>query len=514
MSNYYEELLTLPENAIENIEDLVDAQVSAIGTTTYVSTRRKLMCRREDILRERFAHVIAAKLQETYSSPDIIARIKRHVTVAINVAADITRALAVCYRQQPIRHFVDGTDEQNLALSALMDHTHWEHQSAKVNQLAWFAGPVLEMPEALASGRVVRRIIPGSKVDVLLPADDPLGHPVAAAYPWKEGSEVVIRVVDAMYVHTYSKIGQHIRSVPHGVKEPDGSPRFPGTLWRFDVPDDPDDYWNNYRNERLVDATISAGTVATTMDWVRKAQNRNLLIFIGSMGIRANSKMDPERPVFWNTDDQTENPQALVKDMNTPIDAFWDHIQALTGQQIESFGVPRSALNFSFDGSGDVATEIDLQHDRQQALRKTQIPFAHEAEMRSTYNLIAVAKGTGVAAWDALPDLESVAATLEITFTEIARIEDPDARQREVNWMLSRGHTNDVVEYMKAHAGMTFEEAKEAVLFNLETQAELNELKASRQNDPAAEMQDENQINGAQRGDPGTKQEEEDETDG
>lgn len=496
-------LLSLPDSAPSNIQDMVDNQVSAMGSSLYVAPRRRLMRRREDILGERFAHVIAAKLQETYSSPDIIARVKRHVTVAINIAADITRALAVCYRQQPIRKFVDGAEDQNLALHSLMEHTHWEHQSAKVNRLAWFTGPVMEMPERLASGKVVRRLIPGSKLDLLLPDDDPLGHPVACAYPWKHKQENVIRVVDAIHIHTYDSEGAFIGSEPHGVTEPDGeTPRFPGTLWRFDMPDDPDDYWNNSRNERLVDATISAGTVATTMEWVRKAQNRNLLIFIGSMGIKGNSKMDPERPVFWNPSHDTVDPQALVKNMNTPIDAFWDHIQALTGQQIESFGVPRTALSFSFTGSGDVATELDLQHDQKQALRKTQIPFAREAELRATYNVIALARQTDEPRWAALPDLQTVADTLHVEFTEIARIEDPSEKQAELDWMIGRGQTNDVKVYMQEH-GVTFEEAKEAVFGNLEIQAEVNDFKAKRQSpDPAQQMLDEDQINGAMRSDP------------
>ena len=494
---------TLPETAPQDIQDLVDSQVSARGHAVYVSPRRRLMRRREDILGERFAHVIAQKLQDTYSDPNIIARIKRHVTVAVNIAADITRAIAVCYRQQPIRMFADGGEDANAALNALLDHTHWPHQSDKVNKLAWFAGPVLEMPELLASGKVVRRLIPGSKVDVLLPEDDPLGHPVAAAYPWKSKGENVIRVVDAIHVHTYNMEGRYMGSNPHGVTEPDGvTPRFPGTLWRFDVPDDPEDYWNNYRNERLVDATISAGTVATTMDWVRKAQNRNLLIFIGSMGIKANSKMDPERPVFWNPSIDSVDPQALVKDMNTPIDGFWNHIQALTGQQIESFGVPQSALNFSFEGSGDVATELDLQHDRQQAQRSAQIPFAWESEMRSTYNVIALAKQSNDPRWQALPDLQEVADSLYIRFTDIARVEDPGERQAELEWKIGRGQTNDVEVYMTEN-GVTFEEAKKAVIANLKIQAEINDLKASRKSpDPGNEMQDENQENGAMRGEP------------
>ena len=120
--------------------------------------------------------------------------------------------------------------------------------------------------------------------------------------------------------------------------------------------------------------------------------------------------------------------------------------------------------------------------------------------MRSQYNVCALAKANGLG--DALPELSVIAETLEIEFSDLARIEDPASKQAELDWKLKRGHTTDAHIYCETHPGCTLEEAKEAVLANLETQAEFNELKANRNLDPAAEMLDGNEATGGMRSDP------------
>ena len=72
-------------------------------------------------------------------------------------------------------------------------------EAERINRMAWFAGPVLEVP-VYRDGVLARHILPCSAIDVQVSDADPLGHPVAAAYPWFEDGERVIKVVDREYV--------------------------------------------------------------------------------------------------------------------------------------------------------------------------------------------------------------------------------------------------------------------------------------------------------------------------
>jgi hypothetical protein len=498
------------------VDALVQEQLKAVGAWPTYTDRKGKARRREKILKEQFADVIADKLQETYYNPEIKARMRRHIGVVINLGADITRALACVYKQEPVRSFRDGTEEQNRALIEINEATRWACKAEQINRLAWFAGPVLEVP-VIEGGTLTRRVLPCSCIDILVDQSDPLGHPIAAAYPWFEGHEQdgtprrVIKVIDREHLYTFNKNGEQVgAAIPHGVTEPDGSPRFPGTLWRFDEPLDVSDYYNNDRNERLVDATIECGTIYTTLSWVRKSQNRKVMIAIGSLkDLSASSSMDPEGGGFWNVGDDDAMPSISAVDMSQGPEQFVAQIQFIAKSQIRAFGIPDSALTFDFDKSGTLAVmALSLQHDQLTQLRNKQIRFAHEAETRSQYNLAALCKAAGHPLADALPDLETFAASLEIEFTDLTRIEDPATKQAELDWKLKRGMTTDAHVYQEAHPDLTLEEAKAEVLANLETQAEFNELKANRNMDPAAEMLDGNEATGGMRSDPEPEEDE------
>lgn len=486
-----------------------------------LGTRKGEARRRLKILSGNFHDVILARLCRTYKDPEVKSRMQEHIGVVANLGADITRALACVYDQHPRRRFRDGTEDENKAILDLNKLTRWRAKSKDLNAKAWFVGPVLEMPVAVRDSngvmRLNRRIITADRIDVQTADDDPLGPPIAAAYPWIENGKRVIKIVDQENEYTFSADDNSetpLRTEPHGVTEPDGkTPRFPGTLHRYDVPTDPDDYWTFRQHARLVDATEEAGLIYCTASWIRKSQNRKLLAAIGNLNnLPASTKLDPEKGVMWMVDDSEVLPSFSVSDLNTPIDGFAAHYKWIAGVTIESYGVPQSEVDFDFaaGAGGSSVTALNLQHDRKVKLRNDQIPFAIESEERGQYNLAAVAKRAGIPGAEKLPDLSEFAERFQVEFPELARVEDPAARQAELDWKLSRGMTTDAHIYQMEHPELTLDECHAAVMENLERQAETNEFKASRNVDPAAEMQDENQITGAMRGDPEPDEDDED----
>lgn len=493
---------------LEGLEGLLREQRETINGAVTRGHRKWHARRRLMILDERFSEVILDKLWQTYYDAGVKARLRRHIGVAINPGADITRALACVYDQHPRRRLDDGTEDENSALLSLNDLTSWRLKSKEVNRKAWFTGPVLEMP-VFADGVLRRDLITADNFDVLTSDRDPLGQPIAAAYKWQEGGLDVIKVVDDRMIYTYPvEAGDPISVVPHGVLGPDGKPRFPGTLHRYDCPTDINDYYSIQRNERLVDATIECGTIYTAMSWVRKSQNRKIIAAIGNLErLGTQSAQDPERPLLWDVSDENVLPKLTVEDVNTPIDGFRDHIMFIYRTQIESYGIPQDALTYDFQasgstGSGASVTALNLQHDQKTKLRNDQIPHALKAEHHSQCNLLAVARANGMPEADALPDIPEFAERLEIEFPELTRVEDPKTRQVELDWELKRGLTTDAHIYQMSHTELTLPECRDRVLANLEMQSEFNEFKASRELDPAAEMLDDNEATGATRGNP------------
>jgi len=500
-----------PPEQTTGIEAIVKEQVAGLNSWPTFTTRKGLQRRREMIIDEQFAPVIAQKLQDTFFNPEIKARITNHISVEVNLGADVTRAVACVYKVPPVRTFLGGNEEENKALIKINELTRWSSKAEHINRLAWFTGPVLEVPVE-SNGKLTRRIIPGSQVDVQVSDDDPLGPPIVCAYRWVEKGKWVIKVIDQVNNYTFDREGKELDRTPHGIKGPDGKDRMPATLWRFDDPTNIADYWSCHRNERLVAATTTAGLTFTKMDWVRKGQDRNLMIAMGNLdNLAAGTGMDNETPAQWMVDGNRDKmPHFEVADISTSVDEFVKHIQYVAKTQANGHGIPASAINFNFSDGEAVVMELSLQHDQITQIRNRQIRYAHDAEISSQYNLYAVAKEAKHPAAEAMPqDSADFDERLDIKFTDLVRVEDPTTVQLQQDNALKRGQTTLAHMYMETHQELTLDEADAAVMENLERNAKFFDMMAKREMNPKQEHLDPNEETGGLRADPEPEPEEE-----
>lgn len=486
-------------------EGLLERQVSSLEkwNTIGSGTRKALIARRRFILSENFGPAICHRLGETYSDPTMTARMENHVGDVMNVGADITRELANVYHVAPRRR-IQGDKEASKKLIKLNTDTGWLSRAQEMNRRAWFEGPMLEIP--MRRGQNARReLFSGDRVDVAVDPEDPCGEPVMAAFPSYYKSERAIYLVDEETVTIYSSNKEELEKYAHGVVDEDGDPRFPGTLWRFRDPE-VDDYWNKDQHRRLVDGTITCGVIYTALDWVRKTQNRKILTMIGALlKMPPGQIIDNETPILWETSHQDPNSSVNVVDFATSVDEFHKHIMLVTRTLVESYGVPQSAITYDFasEGAQNIpVTAIHLQHEKLTKLRRAQLAFAERYERKSTYNYIAFARRMGLRSVEGLPELSELDESLLIEFPPLTRSEDPKTFREEADWQLSRGHTTDAELYQLRNPHLTLEECEEELMAKLKVQSKFNEFKASRELNPAAEMQDDNQRNGAMRGDP------------
>lgn len=458
-------------------------------------SRKQLAGLRLSILQEDFGEQVARYLERTHYDPHIRGRLRRHVTQVFNVGADLTRSLACVYKNGARRSV--GKDRGDKALAKLNEATHFGTIAARLNQLGWFVGPTLEVPRVRGK-RVTRELITPDRYDLLLDPEDPMGPPIAAAWMWPEGGRQVLVVLDRTH-YTYfdpSDTGTPLRAEAHGVQDEDGEPLFPGTLWRFDVPTDPHDYFCKRRHQRVYEATIEVGGIASIMSMVRKSQNRKVIGLFGNLEqLGASAKLDPEKPLTMQIDSTDALPIFKIEDFNTPVEHFRDHIMLLYRTVIEAFGVPQSELTFDAETESTLGG-MELKHERLSQLRNEQIPFAREAELSSQYKLAEVVRAAGHKLARGLPTRKQMAQDLTIEFPELNRVEDPSKLKLLTDWELQRGQTTDVQLYQRRHPHLTLAECEDAVRANLGAQGELNELKATRRLDPAAPMEDDNQATG------------------
>lgn len=450
---------------------------------------------RTAILGENYDPLISERLALQFFDRGMRDRLNRHVTAVFNPGADITRALACVYKNGARR--TTGSPTGDKALAKINEETFFGILAARLNQYGWFVGPTLEVP-CVRNGRLCRDIITPDRYDVILDPDDPLGPPIAAGWMWPTAAGMVIRVVDQTHWRDFDpRTNELIAEQPHGITDPKGNPLFPGTIWRFDVPTDPADYFSRRRHTRLVDATVEVGAIATIMNWVRKTQNRKLISFFGDLErVSHNNKLDPEVPFVSHYEGEDAPPIISVDDMDIPVANFAEHIMLIYRNQIESFGIPQSQLTFDHNQDGTGVGILEIQHERLSQLRNEQVPFARHAELSSQYRVAETARVNKHPLAKGLPSKKQMWEGIEIEFPELNRIEDPSNLKIFTEFELNRGQTNDALLYQRRHPELTEEECAERVRDNLEKQAEFNEMKASRNLDPSAPMEDDNQRTG------------------
>jgi hypothetical protein len=151
-----------------------------------------------------------------------------------------------------------------------------------------------------------------------------------------------------------------------------------------------------------------------------------------------------------------------------------------------------------------------LQHERLSQLRNQLIPYAREAEHSSQWRAVSVARANGHAMGDELPTVKQVKQRLSVEWPELNRVDDPERLQRVLDWELRRGLTTDAKIMRMRRPDLSEEECQAEVMENLAAQSEVNHLKASRELDPASEMQDPNEATGSMGGRPPNETEEND----
>lgn len=489
---------TRPEVFKEGMRALVDAQRRTwAGGFSDLNHRKILAWQRRQIWEEDFAPLVAQKIQETHHDPGIKNRITKFVSISLNPAHDITRAIACVYKQGIRRTVKRASQAKNDALKSINRESGMDTLQQELNRIAWFVGPTLEIP-LVRNGKLCRELYTPDEYDIAVDPADPFGDPIAASYSMWIGGERFVVTVDRQQFLIWDGRGEVVGGREHGITNADGMPAFPGTIWRFDRPASVERWWSTRRHQRLVDATLDVSFIYSILSWVRKTQNRNIISFFGKVSkLQKGQLLDPEIP--WILDVAEEDPIPEFKVQSNQVDPapFFKHIGEIIGAQVEAYGIPASGVGFNYAAEGQTALQLTLTHEKKAQVRNEQIPFARLSEHSSQWRAVAAVRASSDHPLrNKVPTVDEMRTRLSIEFPELNRVDDPIKLQQLNDWRLSRGQTTLGKIYNNTHPDLSEAESDAAVLSNIRKQGLFHDEMAKRQNSPGAPIESDSQASG------------------
>lgn len=446
------------------------------------SDRRKVDAwKRWRIYTEDFKSLIDDRISALWHDPETRSELRRFTTVTLNLGLDVTRQIAVVYKQGA-RRTIDGVpDKQQDAFHQLALESWIDVEAPRWNQLAFLLGPVCVIP-IMRRGRLRWETLLPHYYDIVRDPDDPMGAPLAVCFTVCSDDElsgtadtVIVDGVSWRYYTTGRGKPKLVNEVPHGAGT------FPGAILRFDIPYS-SDWWGGPRNQRLFDGTIDVGTTNTALNFVRKSQCHKLLTVIGRLsGMATGQKKDPETPVMVNEGREDRGATKIeALDFDTDPANFIKHIRFTYESVIESFGIPGSAVTFDAT-SGTEGERLRLSNEGLTEIRNEQIPFCRRFEHELWAKAIRVLRAGMHPLRSSLPSPDVIEDAFRIEFPELARtFADPNAETAFTDWQLSKGLTSELRLLRRSNPTMNTEQLRDLHEKILEERAEFNDAVTKR----------------------------------
>lgn len=444
--------------------------------------RRVAQHRRHLILQNRHKALIAGRVNEV-TKTEIRDEIASHISTALNPAEDIITSVCQVWKRGATRLVDEVSEESNKAFQRLTFETGIDALAPTWNRLAYFVGPLVVLP-VMRRGKLRLEAIPPHVADVVLDPYDPLGQPVAVAYQLRDcadfGTGADLCVVDA-YSRRYFDLRQGMAVEIEHLREDHGLGRFPGTALRFDVPMEADDWYGAHRHQRLEDGSLDVGRIYATLGFVRRTQNKYLLVAVGQLEALASGQNlgDPERPITGNLPaDRSARDDLSFSSLPFDTDPanFQKEIRFTIEAMAESTGVPVTVTS-----GGDSKHDIEYDYGALTELRNAQIWHARNFELELWSKAVAYAKKAHHPLWSDLPTSEEVDNGFQVEFTRLARkFADPQQERDHMDWLLSKGAARILDVIRDSFPTMSDEQLRLMLHRNLEENGEFYDEVAKR----------------------------------
>jgi hypothetical protein len=181
----------------------------------------------------------------------------------------------------------------------------------------------------------------------------------------------------------------------------------------------------------------------------------------------------------------------------TPYD-FMAEMAEIVETVLEEYGLPATTVDFNQRGSEDATNTHGpaqvRQHDALAKVRARQVKQFEHAEQELAYRLAVLLRQRGALSVDA----DAVRRAFRVQFAPLSFADHPKVKAESAKLAIELGQTNVYEIYQADHPGLTEDEARDAVLHNIEVRSEFVQLLINHNVsvDPATDGKTLAQVNG------------------
>lgn len=427
--------------------------------------------RRLLILQGQWKFLAMAYAGQLYKSDEARRAVQKRVKTTANVLGQLCNQVCVAYEREPLRQLVDASARASSAFSQSLKEARIAVRSKQWERMAFGLNVLVVVPTVTNSRLDYLTFLPHCFEIIANPAD-PMGDPAAIVVEFVDPSDRASKrlsygVLDHEAWRYYDENGNPTRApVFHNAGV------FPGTVFRLSDP--VDDWYDQFRGEGLVEATLEVAHLRARMDWVRFHQDRYREMFMAAKVDKLTYQIvSAETPLEVGMD--PEEAKWQVEDLDLPIDNFRAHIRDHVEAAAESMGIPVSAVDVSSLIESVTPLGHLLSHKATEKIRADHVAHLELAERDLHWKSSLVMRGMGHPLASALlPD--EVRKRFEIEYIPAPFVQDPEKQLRVDKARVDQGLASTYQIYMQHHPGTTLEEAKQRVTEIAMQEAELDKI--------------------------------------
>jgi hypothetical protein len=409
--------------------------------------------------------LIEARICRIYTDENIRTEILPHVSTTRNLQKETTDRVAIVYERPPSRSLRDLEDE-----SAFLDSyrdARIDTLAEKWNRYAFFLGVVHVIPR-YERGRLVFVTVTPDSADMIF--DPETDEPAILIYNCRAHGATFVAVDSERWVW-YDRNLEILYQEEHKVG---------AVPWvQFRIQEPPEfDYWDRGAGQDLYEETLDAGRVNAHANWVRLNWSKKLTTFHSGENVKTpeNQNLGANQPVRTTGDGVSE---LAVHETIVPIDGFRDELIEKESSVLRAYG-------------------LQIKDETPEALikiRNRQIKHFEQAETELAVRVGAVLRSAGkIRATE-----DEIRASFRCRFARMSNADHPKDRAETAKAELELGLIDPYSNFQDENPGVTYEEARDYVLANVESRAEFYRawIENNMPLDPANDLRTAAQINGA-----------------
>lgn len=406
-----------------------------------------------------------------YKSDAARREILKRIKTTTNVFRQLCEQVCVAYERQPMRRIVNASPETSVAFSKVLAEAKIGIRAKGWERRAFAMNTIVVVPHVQRGRLGYLNLLPHC-FEMIADPVDPMGDPAALVVEMADTSDrpekrIKYAVLDHEAWRYYDE-----NSRPAGAPVFHNAGIFPGTVFRLSDP--VDDWYDQFRWDGLVEATLEVAHLRARQDWVRFHQDRWKEMFMSEKVDNLTFQVvSAEAPLEVPMDPQTTRWQ--VEDMNASIENSRAHIRDHMEAAAESLGIPVSAIDISSLVESVSPLGHLLSHQASEKVRANNVGFLDDAERDLHWKSALVMRGMGHPLARSLqPD--EVRSGFEADFIPAPFVQDPEKQLRTEKAEVSQGLASTYQIFMRRHPGTTLEEAIERVNEIAEQEARLDKI--------------------------------------